>query len=323
MKRILGLVFACVLLAFATASASDFDGELRKLLSKLQAMSHGSPEPSEWQAVMSQLDVVRAQAQQEGDVDAVVQALAIKALVLSDVRGDIPAALAVLEQAKKDYGQRKLPSVKRLYVQQADLYSRQGNAEAVNKVIAEFRENPNFDPHDYSVFIGEGRNTPMTIVRPTARGADSISITAMEQARERARFAPGNLFPAFSINDGQGGLVQLADYRGKVVLLDFWMPGWTPWERDLEYMTSVYRRYKPVGMEVIGIALGNAAAAQGFATQKQLPWKQVYGETSLARQLGIFGEATNFLLDKNGMIIGRNLRGAELAAAVQRALNAQ
>ena len=317
-------LMAVMVLALAGGSAfAGFTNELNQLLSKLQAMSHGSPDPAEWQAVMNQLEDVKNQAQQEGDVDAVVQALAIKALVLADVRGDIPAALAILEQAKSDYGQRKLPSVKRLYVQQADLYSRQGNAEAVRKVIEEFRSNPNFDPHTYSVELGEGRNTPVTMVRPTARGSDSISVTAMEQARERSRFAPGNLFPSFSVADGQGGTVNSADYRGKVLLVDFWLPGWTPWQRDLDYMTSVYRRYQPAGFEVVGIAVGNAAAAQGYAAQKQLPWRQVYGDTALARQLGIFGEATNFLLDQNGMIIGRNLRSSELAAAVQRALGAK
>ena len=319
MRRILLLI---VLAGLAAGSVrADFTNELNQLLSKLQAMSHGSYNPEEWQAVLSQLDAVRQRAHRDGDLDAVVQSYAIKAMVLADIRDDVPAALAVLEQAKNEYGQRKLPSVKRLYVQQAEYYSRIGDSVAVNKVIAEFRTNPNYDPHTYTVALGEGRNTPVTLVRPTARGADSVSVTAMELARERSRFAPGNLFPSFSIENGQGGTVNLADYRGKVVLLDFWQPGWTPWQRDLEFMLSIYRRYQPVGLEVIGIALGNAATAQAYATRMQLPWTQVYGNTALPRQLGIFGEATNFLLDQNGIIIGRNLRGAELAAALGRALS--
>ncbi len=309
-----------MLVLAAGAVRAEFTNELNQLLSKLQAMSHGTPEPTEWQEVMGQLENVAAQARREGDLDAVVQALAIKALALADLRGDVKGALAVLEQAKRDYGQRKLPAVKRLYVQQADLYSRLGDGEAVRKVIEEFRENPNFDPHVYGFSVGEGRNSPVTLVRPSSRGVDSVSVTAMELARERARFAPGNLFPSFSVPDGQGGTVNLADYRGKVLLLDFWLPGWTPWVRDLDYMSSVYRRYQPVGFELLGVAVGNASAAQAYATERQLPWRQIYGDVSLVRQLGIFGEATNFLLDQNGVIIGRNLHGAELASAVQHAL---
>jgi hypothetical protein len=144
----------------------------------------------------------------------------------------------------------------------------------------------------------------------------------MELARERARFAPGNLFPTFSMTDSQGLAARLADYQGKVLLVDFWSPGWTPWQRDLEYQISLYRRYQPLGLEVLGVAFGVSGRGPGKPPRSaQLPWRLVYGERTLTRELGIFGEATNFLLDHNGVIIGRNLRGADLAAAVQRALN--
>lgn len=59
------------------------------------------------------------------------------------------------------------------------------------------------------------------------------------------------------MTDSQGQTVSLSDYRGKVVLVDFWSPGWTPWQRDLEYQRSLYRRYQPVGLEVLGVALGS------------------------------------------------------------------
>lgn len=315
------VVLMTVLVLAAGAARAEFKAELNQLLSRFQAMSHGTFNPQEWQSVLNDLDAVATRAQRNGDLDAVVQARAIKAMVLADMRNDIPAALAVLEQAKTEYGQRTLPSVKRLYVQQAELYSRQGDGEAVNRVIEEFRTNPNYDPHSYDFAVGEGRDTPVTLVRPTARGADSVSVTAMELARDRARFAPGNLFPNFNLTDGQGGALGLADYRGKVLLVDFWSPGWTPWQRDVAYQVSLYNRYHPQGLEVVGIALGPAATARATADQLRLPWRQVYDERKLTRELGIFGEATNFLLDQNGVIIGRNLRGAELAAAVKRALN--
>ena len=312
-----------MVLLVAGAARADFKAELNQLLSKLQAMSHGTYNPAEWEAVLGQLDEVAGRARRNGDLDAVVQSRAIKALVLADIRDDIPGALAVLQQAKNEYGQRKLPSVKRLYVQQAELYSRQGDAASVRRVIEEFRANPNYDPHSYDFQVGEGRNTPVTLVRPTARGADSVSVTAMELALERSRFAAGNLFPNFNLVDDQGASVSSADYRGKVLLIDFWSPGWTPWQRDLDYQRSLYQRYHPVGLEMVGIPLGKAEAARAYAAQAALPWRQVYGERTLTRELGLFGEATNFLLDRNGVIIGRNLRGADLAAAINRALSAK
>ena len=319
MLRRLALL-ACLLLA-APAWAQYETPELKGLLSRLQAMSHGTFTDQEWRDVMSQLDDYARRAEREEAYGAVVQARSIKAMVLADMRRDYAGALRVLDGALKDYGRRKLPEVKRLYVQKAEVYGKMGDEDAVRRTIEEFRHSPHFDPMEYPYAVGEGRNTPLTLVRPTARGADSVSVTAMEVARGRARFAPGNLFPVFNLTDSKGRPVNLEDLRGQVVLVDFWQQGWTPWKRDLEYLKSTYHRYQGVGFQVVGIAIDrDTAAAQAFAGASSLPWILVYGEQSLARELGIFGEATNFLLDRNGMIIGQNLRGADLAVAVQRAL---
>jgi hypothetical protein len=51
-----------------------------------------------------------------------------------------------------------------------------------------------------------------------------------------------------------------------------------------------------------------------------LPWPVVAGAPALTKPLGIFGETTSYLLDPNGMVIARDLRGQDLAFAVRRAL---
>lgn len=319
MKRFLTAVF--IVGMTAASFAGPFDSEILGLLSKLQAMSHGDVTPAEWDAVQSELGDVERRARGAGDWDAVVQIRAVEAMVYADMRRDIGRALAVIEGAKREFGSRKIPSVKRLYVQQADYYSRMGDAVAVRRVIDEFRANPNYDPHEYGYMVGEGRNTPVTLVRPTARSTDSVSVTAMEQAAARARFAPGNLFPAFTLRDSRGVTFDLADYRGKVVLIDFWQKDWTPWVRGLPYQVRMHERYHAVGFEIIGISLDrDSGAAASFAGQNGMAWRQVYGDRALARELGIFGEAKNFLVDRNGVILGTNLRGASLAEALQSAL---
>lgn len=318
MRRL--LVIFCLLLA-GTAGAQYQTPELKALLSRLQAMSHGTFTEQEWRDVITQLDDYAARAEREDAYGVVVQARSIKAMVLADMRRDYPAALRVLDDALEKYGRHKLPEVKRLYVQKAEVYGKMGDEAGVRRTIEAFRNSPHYDPMEYPYAVGEGRNTPLTLVRPTARGADSVSVTAMEVARGRARFAPGNLFPVFSLTDSMGRPVNLEDLRGQVVLIDFWQQGWTPWRRDLEYLKSTYHRYQGAGFHVVGIALDrDTAAAQAFAGAHNLPWTLVYGDTALARQLGIFGEAANYLVDRNGMIIGQNLRGADLALAVQRAL---
>lgn len=320
MKKLMGYLLVFGMLAGLPASA-QMAPELSRVLSRLQAMSHGTYSQREWQEAIRELDDVAAQAVRAGQPDLAVQARAIKAMALADMRRDIPAALQVIADAKREYGQQRLPSVRRLFIQQADYYGRIGDAEAVRNTIEEFRKNPNFDAEAFPVQLFEGRNTPMAIARPFARGSDSVSVTAMEAARERSRYAPGNLFPDFAWTDAAGRPGSIADLRGKVVLVDFWHPRWTPWVRDLPQLKRTYEAWSRLGFEIVGVALEREpSASRAFAASERLPWTLVYGEQDLPRQLGLFGQAANFLIDQNGVILARDLRGSDLADAVRRTL---
>ncbi len=321
MKRIVRPALSLLLGCALTAAAQTYP-ELNRTLSRLQALSHNVHSEAEWADTLRELEATADDARRDGQLDLVVQARAVKAMALADMKRDLPAALEVIEETKRAYGHQMLPSVKRLFVQQAEYLGRLGDAEGVRRVIEEFRGNPNYDPVAYPVQLHEGRNTPMTILRPGARGADSVSVTAMEVARERARYSPGNLFPELAWTDGAGRAARLRDLRGKVVLVDFWHQDWTPWRRDLDLLMKTYAGYRRLGFEVVGVALDrDAAAARAFAARLGLPWPLVYGETELPRQLGLFGESANFLLDANGMILARNLRGSELTQAIRKALD--
>lgn len=314
-----------VLLAMGWAEAAPVAAqnapELNRVLSRLQAMSHGGYSQREWQEALRELDDTAARAVRDGRPDLAVQARAVKAMALADMRRDLRSALHVLEDAKREFGQQRLPSVRRLFIQQADYYGRLGDAEAVRRTIEEFRDNPNYDAEAFPVQLHEGRDTPMTIVRPFARGSDSVSVTAMEAARERSRYAPGALFPDFAWTDAAGRSGSIAALRGKVVLVDFWHPRWTPWARDLAQLKRTYAAWNQLGFEVVAVALErDSSASRAFAAAERLPWILVYGETELPRRLGLFGQASNFLLDQNGVIIARDLRGSDLADAVRRAL---
>lgn len=305
----------------AWAAQAQTAPELNRALSRLQSMSHGVYSQREWNDAINELDEIARKAVRDGNPDLAVQARAVKAMALADMRRDLAGALRVIEEAKREYGQQKLPSVRRLFIQQADYYGRMGDAEAVRRTIEEFRRNPNYDPENFPVILHEGRNTPMTIARPFARGSESTSVTAMEAARERSRYAPGNLFPDFQWIDANGRPGSILGLRGKVVLVDFWHPQWTPWARDLPQLRRTYEQWHKHGFEIVGVALDrDGTASRPYAAQANLPWILVFGETELPKQLGLFGQASNYLLDQNGVIIGRDLRGSDLADAVRRAL---
>ena len=124
--------------------------------------------------------------------------------------------------------------------------------------------------------------------------------------------------------DTEGMVRERRDYEGKVLLVDFWLRDWTPWKRDLNNLVSMYERYHGAGFEIIGFCLErDPADLGGFLGQNRMAWPHVVNDTALCSQLGIFGEASNFLIDRSGAIIGRDLRGADLVEAVKGALGAQ
>lgn len=307
--------------ALSPSAFAQYAAELSPVLSRLQSLSHATYSQAEWDRAMLQLDEVEEKAVAAGQVDLVVQARAVKAMALADMKQDLHGALSVLKETRDQYGKQKIPNMRRIFVQEADYYGRLGNAAAVRRVIEEFRKNPNFDAQQYSVELYEGRNTPMMIMRPSAAGDDSISVTAMDVARDRAGFAPGHSFPNFSWTDEAGRSQSLQALQGKVVLVDFWHPAWTPWVRSLPNLKKTYAAYHHMGFEIVGVALErNAGAARASATQQGLSWPLVFGETELPRQLSLFGEASNFLLNENGVIIARNVRATDLPQLLREAL---
>jgi peroxiredoxin len=124
--------------------------------------------------------------------------------------------------------------------------------------------------------------------------------------------------PDFETIDREGRPLRLAEYRGKLVLVDFWLKDWVAWKRDLPQLVQLHQRYQPRGFEIIGVSMGAAPGdLDAFLAQNGMTWRQVEGDRTLARNFGVVGEAANFLVDPNGTIVGRDLHGGELAAAIR------
>ena len=109
--------------------------------------------------------------------------------------------------------------------------------------------------------------------------------------------------------------------RGKTVLVDFWLPGWTAWERDLPHLADLYETYRPHGFIIIGIPLQpDVPDLHTFLSANRMAWEQVEPTRELTQACGVTGDATSLLVNGTGVIIGRNLRGAELARVVRAAV---
>lgn len=330
MKRVrvlLVLAAAAALLGAGPARGEtdpDFAASMKALVSRFESMGHGYRTPDEWRALIAHVVALADRAEARAEWDDLIELRLIEAMVYSDSLGEYNKALEILQSTRKDLATYNPPSMRKVYVREAEVYAKIGDEAAISRLIQEFKSSRFFDPENYSYTGGQGRNVPLVITRPRDRGEDSISVTAMETFRQQARYAPGRAATDFEAVDSQGVPFRLSDYRGKVVLVDFWLRGWEPWKRELPYLVQTYRNYNPYGFEIIGVNLDrDAGGVAEFMMANGAAWRQVVGNPAIARSFGIFGEAANFLVDPNGRIVGRNLRGSELVQAIRRTMGAR
>jgi thiol-disulfide isomerase/thioredoxin len=137
------------------------------------------------------------------------------------------------------------------------------------------------------------------------------------QVAAEAALAVGKTFPDFSEQDTAGRPLSIAGLKGKVVLVDFWATWCGPCIAELPTVTAAYDKYRAKGFEIVGISLDdNRAALDAFVKDNKMAWPQFFDgqgwKNKLAQQYGINSIPATFLLDREGRIVAKNLRGEQL-----------
>jgi peroxiredoxin len=137
----------------------------------------------------------------------------------------------------------------------------------------------------------------------------------------KKRTAVGSIAPDFTQNTPDGKPVKLSDFRGKYVLIDFWASWCGPCRRENPTVVKAYNQFKNKNFTVLGVSLDNGEK-DGLAQWKKaiaddgLTWTHVsdlkYWENEAAILYGIQSIPSNLLIDPEGRIIAKNLRGEDL-----------
>ena len=137
----------------------------------------------------------------------------------------------------------------------------------------------------------------------------------------------GNDYSDFTSLDLERKETTLSQHLGpKLTLIDFWASWCGPCRMENPSVVKAYKKYHDKGLEIVGVSLDDKGDKWKKAIAKdELPWVQLselngWNETA-AQMYGVSGIPDNFLIDANGKIVARGLRGNELIDKIGEALN--
>jgi len=137
----------------------------------------------------------------------------------------------------------------------------------------------------------------------------------------------GAIPPALNATDTDGKPVSLADFKGKVVLMDYWATWCAPCLGEMPTIVAAYKKYHVKGLEIVGVSLDDATTRDKISAvmkKNNMTWRQVCDgkgfESPLAKLYAVGAIPFTLLIGRDGKIEAVSVRGEKLDAAVKAAL---
>jgi thiol-disulfide isomerase/thioredoxin len=146
-----------------------------------------------------------------------------------------------------------------------------------------------------------------------------------KMAARQAALAPGTPCPEIALPGPDGKEVRLSSFRGKIVLIDFWASWCKPCRADMPFMVQLYKKYKNKGFEILGISLDKEKENWLQAIKQDgITWPQAsdlkFWNSEVVSLFNIEAIPYTVLVDKEGKIIAKGLRGPELEEKLKQLL---
>jgi peroxiredoxin len=136
--------------------------------------------------------------------------------------------------------------------------------------------------------------------------------------------AVGQYPPDFSLADLDDNVVTLADFEGKVLIIDLWATWCPPCREEIPFLVDLYEEHKDNGLVVVGIGLdqGGAGALKPFVEKNGVTYPILVGDRAVGQSYGASSIPTTYIIGRDGRIVARHVGfhpsiGAEMRETVE------
>ncbi len=119
---------------------------------------------------------------------------------------------------------------------------------------------------------------------------------------------PGSHAPLFTLKDTQGTNVSLSDFKGKVVLVNFWGTWCGPCKAEMPSLNNLYKAFKDKGFAVLAISTDSSEKpVRSFVAERGISFPVLMDKdkTVYSDKYAVIGLPMSFLIDRNGIVVGR------------------
>jgi peroxiredoxin len=143
----------------------------------------------------------------------------------------------------------------------------------------------------------------------------ALYVAGRRKAQSPAAATAANAAPNFTLTDIDGKNLSLSDYKGKVVLLDFWATWCTPCRAEIPQFVEMQQKFGPQGFQVVGISMDDdAGPVKKFYQEFKMNYPVAVGDDKLAQSFGgVLGLPVNFVIDRDGHIVKKFLGATEVS----------